>query len=443
MTQHLGKDQIRRFLNRELTPRDLLLADDHLASCAECVAEIAAQPAVTGAAGLFEQAVHERSASDEDHLNYEELSAYVDRKLEAETRPRIEAHLAVCHSCANEVEELGRLAQPIAETAEVKATTAHGSLQSIRRWFSQSGFGLAAAAVAIVVLAGIGWLVWEKAGGAEKENAKADRTVFTPATRSVEPPHPAEQSPANASDSEGIPSPPLSDNAATTEQKLRSTLVDGGQTVGLDESGRLVGYSNAGPRYREAAAKALESGNVVISPEVEQLRPASGAAMGDGPGGIVFALRGPSGKVISEDRPVFNWQPLDGAEGYRVSVYDTKFNRVAESETLHKTSWSTKLPRGKILIWQVTAVKDGQEFKSPSRPAPDARFKIVGGRELAEIQLAKRQFPNARLLLGILYAEAGLLDEAAKEFEALRKQNPNSEQARLLLQRINAARSGK
>ena len=157
----------------------------------------------------------------------------------------------------------------------------------------------------------------------------------------------------------------------------------------------------------------------------------------------MFALLGPVGKVIPVDRPVFNWQPMDGAEGYRVSVYDTKFNRVAESEPLHKTAWSTKLPRGEILIWQVAAVKDGQEFKSPSRPAPDARFKIVGGQEFADIQLAKRQFPKARLLLGVLYAEAGLLDDAAREFEALRKQNPNSGEARLLLQRINSARSGK
>ena len=97
----------------------------------------------------------------------------------------------------------------------------------------------------------------------------------------------------------------------------------------------------------------------------------------------------------------------------------------------------------KIYTWQVTAVKDGKEFKSPERPAPDARFKIAGVQELAEIESIKRQFPKARLLLGIIYAEVGLLDEAAAQFEALRRQNPNSVQVRQLLQRIETARSTK
>ena len=64
------------------------MADDHLAACSKCLAKISDQPAVAGAPEVFEHALHAWSLLDEDHLNYEELEAFADRKLEKETLSR-------------------------------------------------------------------------------------------------------------------------------------------------------------------------------------------------------------------------------------------------------------------------------------------------------------------------------------------------------------------
>jgi len=44
------------------------------------------------------------------------------------------------------------------------------------------------------------------------------------------------------------------------------------------------------------------------------------------------------------------------------------------------------------------------------------------------------------LILGIVYANAGLLDEAQRELQTLLNSNPNSEIARKLLAKVKAAR---
>ena len=74
------------------------------------------------------------------------------------------------------------------------------------------------------------------------------------------------------------------------------------------------------------------------------------------------------------------------------------------------------------------------------RPAPDAKFKILDASSANEIAAAKRQAGNSHLLLGVVYANAGLLDDAEREFQALLKQNPRSDLARKLLNKVKAAR---
>jgi lipopolysaccharide biosynthesis regulator YciM len=49
---------------------------------------------------------------------------------------------------------------------------------------------------------------------------------------------------------------------------------------------------------------------------------------------------------------------------------------------------------------------------------------------------ARRGYASWRLVLGLLYARAGLLDEAEREFRALREANPNSELAHRLLKQV-------
>jgi hypothetical protein len=155
-----------------------------------------------------------------------------------------------------------------------------------------------------------------------------------------------------------------------------------------------------------------------------------------------FSVLDPVGDVLLTDRPTFRWSALEGAAGYVVEVYDDRFNLVASSPQLTARSWAAPqtLPRGKVYSWQVKALKDGQEIKSPRPPAPQARFRVLDRSKADELARAKRAYPSSHLTLALLYADAGLLKEAEQELRLLQRANPNSDLPRTLLRQIQALR---
>ena len=155
-----------------------------------------------------------------------------------------------------------------------------------------------------------------------------------------------------------------------------------------------------------------------------------------------FKLVEPVGIVIETDRPVFRWSKLDGATGYTVAVYDSHITRIAASDVLTATEWQapSALPRGEILVWQVRAIKDGKEVVAPPPAGGRARFKVLEQSRVDEIARAKRDYPNSHLIMGVVFAEAGLREEARREFAELLKANSQSPVARKLLQSVTGAR---
>ena len=155
-----------------------------------------------------------------------------------------------------------------------------------------------------------------------------------------------------------------------------------------------------------------------------------------------FSVIEPVGKVLQSNRPTFRWSLLEGATGYLVEVYDEKFNLAATSPQLTDNSWTSpqSLKRGGIYSWQVKALKDGQELTSPRPPSPQAKFHILDSAKVNELQQARRAYASSHLTLGLLYAQAGLLDEAEKEFRALQKANQDSALVRKLLSQIQTFR---
>jgi hypothetical protein len=155
-----------------------------------------------------------------------------------------------------------------------------------------------------------------------------------------------------------------------------------------------------------------------------------------------FSVQGPAGIVIETDRPTFRWTALGGAT-YTVSIYDSNVSKVAESDSLTSTEWTppTALARGRTYVWQVRATtSDGQQVVAPSPAAGRAKFKVLEQSSLERIALAKQSGSNSHLLMGVLYAEAGLVSDAEREFNALLAANPNSSTARKLLQSVRQAK---
>ena len=155
-----------------------------------------------------------------------------------------------------------------------------------------------------------------------------------------------------------------------------------------------------------------------------------------------FLVVEPIGKVLIADRPAFRWSTLDGAANYVVEVYDERFNLVATSAEVTTNSWTAARPlsRGVVYSWQVKASKDGKEFSSPRPPAPQAKFRILDQAKANELAEARRNYASSHLTLGLLYAQAGLLDEAEQELRSLQKGNPNSALVLQLLANVQAMR---
>ena len=186
-------------------------------------------------------------------------------------------------------------------------------------------------------------------------------------------------------------------------------------------------------------ARALTTGRVETSPELQQLSQKSGNLMGAGEG-VAFALTQPVGRVLLSDQATFQWHELAGATGYVVSIFDSNFNKITSSPALRHPSWtSPQLVRGRTYSWQVTATKDGKEIVSPAPPAPTAKFKILERAKADELSRAKQT--NSHLLLGVLYARDGLLNEAEREFRELARKNPDSSVARNLLRSVQTQRA--
>jgi anti-sigma factor ChrR (cupin superfamily) len=184
------------------------------------------------------------------------------------------------------------------------------------------------------------------------------------------------------------------------------------------------------PAEREAVQLALSSRKLDRAPVLDRLISKRGVLLGDTGELKTFDLSGPMGTAIINDRPVFRWQVARGAKQYVVSVFDDSFQKVTESPALSATEWqpAKPLPRGRIYVWQVSATIGGEVVRAPIPPAPEARFQIAGEDVAAAIDKARAEHPGNHLLLAVLLAKNGALDESALELDALAVTDPATAQ---------------
>jgi hypothetical protein len=216
-------------------------------------------------------------------------------------------------------------------------------------------------------------------------------------------------------------------------------LNDGAGQVTLDKEGNLTG---APQPFEQLIKQALTTQRVETPRMLAELIGKSSVLMGPADEGHPFALLGPVGTAVMSDRPTFRWRALAGAESYVVRIYDADFNEVAASPRLSETAWTAarSLEHGRTYSWQVTARVGDIEVMSPVRPAPEAKFMILDQTKANELAEAKNASAGSHLTLGALYAQAGLLDDAERELQALLRDNPKSSLAQELLRSVRAKR---
>lgn len=430
MSEHLTVEKIRLYLKRQMKPAELLRADDHLAGCDLCFKRIKDSLNAQKAAGFdFLQS----SPEDSEHLSYKQLENYIDEKSDKIEREIADVHLQVCPDCAAEMNgllEMRKLIDADERNQTFSLPAAGEKVKSNRIWSFFSGnyfprFSLAALALLLVAsLFGAFWLL-------RRQNSTEVAVT----------------SPSNAVQPQNLP-----DSAQTPTVIAQPNAHDAAQNNINSETNAIISLQNRTappdaieslpPQYQTEIQRELADGRLDFPRELNQLNNQTGKLMSGGIEEVPFALSSPVGKIIQSNRPEFRWNELTGAEGYIVNVYDENFNKAASSPKISASAWRVDKPlaRNKIYLWQVTAIKNGEEIKSPARPAPDAKFKILDAAQLNEIERAKRQYGNSHLLLGILYANAGLINEAETEFQKLLRKNPKSELARKLLRQVQSKR---
>jgi hypothetical protein len=146
---------------------------------------------------------------------------------------------------------------------------------------------------------------------------------------------------------------------------------------------------------------------------------------GASPAGI--HLLSPVGTILQETRPTFRWRPLDGAT-YGLSIEDAGSHIL--DQKVAGTEWraTDSLHPGDYLWW-VLAYRDGRVIGA----APNAAFRILDARKVAELESARRE---SVLVSGILAAQGGLLDEAEQAFRTIPGTDPNYPAAQRFLREI-------
>jgi hypothetical protein len=139
-----------------------------------------------------------------------------------------------------------------------------------------------------------------------------------------------------------------------------------------------------------------------------------------------FELTAPVGTTVLTDRPTMRWTTLPGASGYVVSIFDENFNKVLESKEIAGTSWTPEspLPRGQVLIWQVTAHNGSNAILAPTPPDPEARFEVIQEADGAQIEAVRRERPVDHRRIAELCVAAGALQDGDREADALAASDP-------------------
>jgi hypothetical protein len=445
--EHLSQQNIERYCKRELSAAMLISVDDHLAACEACRLRLSRfeQADDIGASLLADL----RTAAQQPmaHVSYEQLDAYVNERLDGAEREIVTSHLHWCLQCSDEAQDLlsfkASLQADEGAQGIISVKTPRSLSDHLRGFLRLPFYGIAFQTAAVLVIATVATLLLllplkreaadlqAQLNHLQQENADLKRQSDSLAELQA-------QFDALRQENEALQ---LSQPVDELPDKTLA-LKDAGGVVRLDEEGRLQGLTGLSAAHQQLIQNALRSRRVVMPAAISEVTAKAGVLMSSASPGVSFALQSPVGTFVQSSRPTFRWRVLQGATSYVVTVYDAAFRVVAKSEEISETQWTppTDLERGLTFRWQVTAKASGRQVKSPLPPAPEARFKVLEPDKANDLQRARQALANSHLALGLLYAQAGLLDDAERELQMLIGANPQANVAKGLLQSVKSRR---
>ena len=425
MQSHLTDLQFQNYHERKLAPNEFLEVDDHLFRCESCRSRLSQYTTKEEILfGSLRESVRSTTFAGPDHLSYEQLEALVDGKLDSVDLEIAQSHLDICPQC--KAEELDLLA--FKSNMDRKATSG----KVIPFWRSPAFSVPLRIAGAAAVLIFVSWLSTLPLRNQVKELQTQLEIEKSNTAKLLQENKDLQQKYAAFIESQ----------KEEGESPSMVALRDGNSIVQLDQRGQLTGLPDLPASYQQTIIAALTNQELETPESLRNLIGKQETLLGNSDASNRFELLNPVGTVVAKERPTFHWAPLIGAEGYRVHVFDQNYNEIASSSQSIETTWTIPKPllRGRTYNWQVAALKSGKEYLSPVPPAPEAKFQVLSDDNFKQLGQIKQISGNSHLVMGTLYAQYGLLDDAEREFNALSKENKQSEVVKRLLNNIQSLR---
>lgn len=421
---HLTDLELELYRKRDMPPERLLVANSHLSSCQQCSVRYGAENKIASAFTVLQdlQSINE---VESEHLSFERLADYVDGNLDEKHRTEVSVHIRECVECELRLQELAILKPLVTTPVQLSTEKRPALLESFFAFFRPRLMLQLASLLLIAALLLWAMTLKRRVNGLEQAVSDLEKTNEVLAKNSKPANEPTDiEVPENA--------PDVPENSANL-----IAINDANGQITIDEKGTLKGFSELSPAYETSIKEALTKSRLQL-PRMPSGTGPKDVLMGT-PEEEHFSLITPVGKIVQTLRPAFRWQPLKGAIGYQVFLKDVT-GKIIESGELIVTEWTSNVPlkRGMVYSWQVVAMKNGREIIAPPATGTTAQVKILGQAEADEIAQGKKSHPDSHLLLGILYAKAGLLDDARREFTILLKNNPQSDVVKRLLNTVKA-----
>jgi hypothetical protein len=339
-TTHISGEQLTNYRNRALLPQELVGVDAHLAGCQACRDELSALASVS---------VSTISAVREarfEHISYEQMDAWVENTLDSSERELVLSHIGLCAPCARQLQAYESYAPAMSAPIVTPAQPVVSFGEKLRAWLRMPQIAMIAAAVAVVAIV----------------------------------------SPFMTRDS----------SQALTRAQLEA-LPDA-----VRSSAREVVDANSAQRPEALAG----------------LAPNSDAS-----------LQYPVSEVVEERQPVLRWTPF--ASSYSIEILDSAGREIARSGMISATHWLVpmQLERGGEYTWRIQANGRTRE----------ASFRVLESSSEQEMEQARASKAGS-LAIGAVAEHMGLLSLAQQEFESAKRDQPQSKDAAKLLEHVNELR---
>jgi hypothetical protein len=390
-------------------------ACEHVCSCDRCrdeLKKLARSAAIS--AGLCDCVLGMTNCPE-----YSDLSNFVDANLNSREMNLLQAHVNSCEQCASDVQRMRELRSLAAlrEAVEVRpgATRAGGRKPLLVRIFGGVALAGAAAAVVMALLPASQPVVQKPSVVAIVPDSPVQSSAKSTPPAAAKPDKVAQQV---------TPAPTQPAPTAPSAPGYKVIMADGSYQI-AKQNGKLVmlkgGNVVAAPRDLMARiVQKVTTGRVPLLQPVATAMTAIHVRSSEGyvPPPTAAKLIEPVASIVMTDTPKLSWSEVELAHSYRLTVKDESGNVVYETITSGTQAATRRLPRGKVYTWQVGVRFSEDDEWTMSRAA---RFQVLSSRDMALIRQASRSMPGSHLALGVTYESLGLKDEAAREYQHLRK----------------------